>query len=110
MGKLPANGVIRSHSRFPRKLRARRKCGARLPLRPDTSITLSLIEDDSTILLSIYAVSRNEQEHLLNKISMKETLILHGNTTSAVRIEVNFRLKRRQSKGFLMSYSGKHLA
>lgn len=97
-------GIIRSHRRYPRQRPRPEVCSITLPIAKTKTLVIDTVSVDGKFPtgLSLQNVLKHGRGH--PDISTMGNLMLHGNTSDALKIEVNYRLNRRNLKGFMLAF------
>ncbi|XP_053393317.1 uncharacterized protein LOC123564675 isoform X2 [Mercenaria mercenaria] len=97
-------GIIRSHRGYPRRRPRSDVCAMKIPIKNSQTLILEVVTEDNTfpVGLTLQNVLKNDQR-TVNISTMKEVM-LHGNTTKALKIAVDYRWKRRSLYGFMLPF------
>ena len=99
-------GVIRSHRGYPRKRPRPDVCAITVPIKERKTLIIETVTENNTFPPGLTLQNVLIDGRKTENISTMKDVTLHGNTSKALKIAVDFRWKRRTMKGFVLQYQG----
>lgn len=99
-------GILRSHRGYPRRRPSSIFCSFTIPIKDSHTLLLETVTEDGEFPLGLRLLNVLRDGQRLSDISKMGEVILHGNTSKSLEIQVDFRWKRRYLYGFMLPFKG----
>lgn len=98
-------GVIKSHREYPRSKPRAEICAMTIPIKDRKTLIIQAVTENNTFPsgLTLQNVLKGGQK--TEYISTMKEVMLHGNTSKALKITVDYRWKRRSLEGFILQFN-----